>query len=73
MQEQMLLAYIKRMDYIGTYALIHQVYAAAERILVLHTQPGTEPASLGHNWTKNFVKQHKETLYKVRQKPIEIE
>ena len=73
MQEQMLLAYIERMDRIGTYALIHQVHAAAERILVLHAQPGTEPASLGRDWTKNFVKRHKETLYKVRQKPIEVE
>ena len=36
MQEQMLLAYIKRMDRIGIYALIHQVYAAAKYILVLY-------------------------------------
>jgi hypothetical protein len=73
MQEQMLLAYIERMDCIGTYALIHQVHAAAKRILVLHAQPSTEPASLGRDWTKNFVKRYKETLYKVRQKPIEVE
>jgi len=32
----MLLAYIKRIDYIGTYALIHQVHAAAKRILILY-------------------------------------
>ena len=52
----MLLVYIKRMDHIGTYALIHQVYATAEHILVLYTQPGTEPAYFKHNWTKNFIK-----------------
>lgn len=46
MQELMLLAYISRMDQIGTSALLHQVHAAAERILVLHAPPSTEPPSL---------------------------
>jgi hypothetical protein len=73
MQEQMLLAFIACMDHIGSYALIHQVHAAAERILVLHAQPGTEPPSLGCDWIKNFVKRHVETLHKVRQKPMEVE
>jgi hypothetical protein len=36
MQEQILLAYIKRINYIGTYALIHQVYTATEYILILY-------------------------------------
>ena len=45
----MLLVYIKYIDYIGTYTLIHQVYTTAECILVLYTQPGTEPTSLGRD------------------------
>ena len=56
MQEQMLLAYIKHIDRIRTYTLIYQVYTAAKHILILYTQPGTEPASLKRDWIKNFIK-----------------
>ena len=72
-QEAMVLAYIDRMDRIGTAPLLHQVHNAAQRILKLHAPEGTEPPTLGRDWTKNFVKRHKDTTHKVKTKPMEID
>jgi hypothetical protein len=57
--EDMVLAYIGGMDRIGTAPLLHQVHDAAQRVLILHAPEGVEPATLGRDWTKNFVKRHK--------------
>jgi len=72
-QEAMVLAYINCMDRIGTAPLLHQVHNAAQHILKLHAPEGTEPPTLGRDWTKNFVKRHKDTTHKVQTKPMEID
>ena len=69
----MVLAYIDHIDRIGTAPLLHQVYNAAQRILKLYTPEGTEPPTLRRDWTKNFVKRHKDITHKVKTKPIEID
>ena len=43
-----------------------------QRILKLHTPDGTEPPTFGRDWTKRFLKRNP-TVYKVKQKPIEID
>ncbi|KAF2807474.1 uncharacterized protein BDZ99DRAFT_523087 [Mytilinidion resinicola] len=53
-QEATVLAYINRMDRIGTAALFHQVHNAAQRILKLHAPHGTVPVTLGRDWTKEL-------------------
>lgn len=63
-QEAMLLAYIDRMDELGVGALFHQVHNIAERILQLDAPEGTEPATLGRDWTKRFLKRHEATTHK---------
>ena len=59
------------MDRLGVGMLFHQVHNCAQRILKLHTPNSTEPPTLRHDWTKKFLKQNL-IVYKVKQKPIEI-
>ena len=68
----MLLSYINQIDRLGVGALFHQVHNCAQRILKLHAPDGTEPPTLRRNWTKRFLKQNL-IVYKVKQKPIEID
>jgi hypothetical protein len=69
----MVLAYIHRMDRIGTAPLLHQVHDAAQRVLIIDAPEGIEPATLGRDWTKNFVKRHKDTTWEVQTKPMEVD
>ena len=59
------------MDRLGVGALFHQVHNYAQRILKLHAPDGTKPPTLGRDWTKRFLKRNL-IVYKVKQKPIEI-
>jgi hypothetical protein len=64
-QEDIVLLYIDRMDRAGSAPLISHVANAAQRILILHTKAGDTPPTLGRDWTKNFVRRHKDTCAKV--------
>ena len=59
------------MERLGVGALFHQVHNCAQRILKLHAPNSTEPPTLRRDWTKRFFKRNL-IVYKVKQKPIEI-
>src|SRR5690606_2708873 len=73
-QEQALWLYLKRLDDIGTCALIPIVTDAANFILLRNHDPNAKesPPTVGEKWTRRFLKRHPE-FHTVTQKSIEAE